>query len=370
VIGEGEETLFELLFAIKNSKRIYSKIKGIAYINKTNHKIIKTPLRPLNENLDNISFADYDQLDMKYYTNASPYAIRGCFLRSTYLLATRGCPSTCTFCVAQKLRCYNGGGKYTRVRSATNLISEIKNLKNKYHIDSFYFIDDLFTINKENVKKFCQLLKNENLNLLWGCSSKVSTLDEDILKVMSESGCIQIDFGVERGSNQALKIIKKGITIEMVSNIFSLCHKYHIRTFANFLVNLPEETKKDLNDIVKFSNKLKPDIVSVNVFTPYPGTEIYDQSKYRFSKKEYSELAYAPSLINDFPNKYKFSKHNIDILPWANAQNKLLNKIIPNILFHISYKYLKTIFLSHQKSNYLSQFNNLLTEIYNQKISK
>lgn len=369
IIGEGEEILFELVKAIRNKSKEISKIKGIVYIDKKTKKIIKTPLPPIQENLDEISFADYDQIDMEYYSNASPYSIRGCFLRSAYILATRGCPSTCTFCVAKKLRQYNGGGKYTRVRSAKNLIKEIKHLYLKYKIDSFYFIDDLFTINQNNVKEFCHLLKKEKLNLLWGCSAKVSTLNEDLLKIMSKSGCIQIDFGVERGSDKALNDVKKGISTKTISEIFYICHKFHIRTFANFLVNLPNETKKDLNDIMSFARKIKPDITSINVFTPYPGTEIYDQSKYKFNKNEYHTLTYASILIKESPEKFRFSKHRIDILSWANSKNRELNRIMPNIIFHLSPKYLFTIIKSRRKINYLSQFKFLIQEFINQKYS-
>ena len=324
VIGEGEETFLELCQRLLNhNKTAFNKIKGISYSN--NNKIIKTQLRPLNNSLDSISHPAYDLLDMDYYTQASPYSIRGCFLRSFYLLATRGCPSTCTFCVAKKLRQYNGGGCYTRVRSAKSLIKEIKTLRHRFHIDSFYFIDDLFTINKDNVIEFCRLLKNEKMNLLWGCSSKVSTLNNDLIKLMSDSGCVQIDFGVERGSNKALIDIQKGISIEMVQNIFNICHQHHIRTFANFLVNLPGETKKDLNDIINFSKKLKSEIYSFNVFSPYPGTEIYDQMKYKFSKNEYHELFNSSTLIQTKPEKYRFATHNIDLLYWANQQNHRFN---------------------------------------------
>lgn len=369
VIGEGEETLLELVKQIKSSARNYSHVKGIAYLNKKTKKVVKTNLRPIKDNLDLISFPAYDKIDMAYYTNASPYSIRGCFLRSVYLLATRGCPSTCTFCVAKKLRSFNGGGRYTRVRSAVNLVKEIKHLKKRYHIDSFYFIDDLFTINHDNVKQFCYLLKKNKLNLLWGCSSKVSTLNENILKIMAESGCVQIDFGVERGSDKALIDIQKGISTEMIKNIFHLCKKYHIRTFANFLVNLPGETTRDLKDIVNLSEEIRPDIVSMNVFTPYPGTEIYDQSRYHFTKEEYPLLTYASTLIKKYPNKFRFSKHQIDIISWANHQNRCQNRLLPNILFHLRPSYLSTVFKSPKLGNYFSQAKYLFQEIYNQKFS-
>lgn len=367
VIGEGEETLLELSQYVINKTGVKKKIKGIAYLK--NKKIIKNAFRPLNSDLDYISHPAYDLIDSKYYTNASPYAIRGCFLRSMYILATRGCPSTCTFCVAKKLRAFNGGGHYTRVRSAKSLLNEIKLLKKKYKIDSFYFIDDLFTINRDNVIKFCQELSKSKLNILWGCSAKVSTLNEEILKEMSKAGCIQIDFGVERGSDQALRNIQKGITTKMVQDIFDLCHKYKIRTFANFLVNLPGETKKDLNDIVKFSKQLKSDIYSYNVFTPYPGTEIYDNMSYRFSKDEYKELFSAATLIEKYPQKYKFHKHKYDIVSWANIQNKKFNELTINLKFHLTYRYISTILKSKNIFNYISQSSLLFREILNQKFN-
>jgi len=101
---------------------------------------------------------------------------------------------------------------------------------------------------------------------------------------MAKAGCIQIDIGAEigaeRGSDAALKLVKKGITIDKIKQISNLCHKYGIRIFANFLVNLPNETTDDLNDIVKLIEETKPEIVSLNIFTPYPGTEIYGNAKY------------------------------------------------------------------------------------------
>lgn len=368
VIGEGEESFLELCQRLLKIKKIhYNQINSIAYLK--NNTLIKTNLRPLNNNLDYISHPAYNLIDMDYYTQASPYAIRGCFLRSFYLLATRGCPSTCTFCVAKKLRSFNGGGCYTRVRSAKSIFGEIKLLRQKYQIDSFYFIDDLFTINKDNVADFCRLLKKKKLNLLWGCSAKVSTLDENTLKLMSEAGCIQIDFGVERGSNKALIAIQKGISVEMVQKIFDLCHRYHIRTFANFIVNLPGETKKDLKDIINLAVILKSEINSFNVFSPYPETEIYDQMDYQFTKDEYGNLFNSSTLIETEPNKYRFSKHKINILKWAEIQNKRFNQILPNLSFHLSFKYLKTIISSPKKYNYLSQSVNLFREILNQKLN-
>lgn len=366
VVGEGEVTAYELVeILLGRSKNTLDQIQGIVYRQDGSETLITTERRPPAADLDEISYPDYSLIDMRYYSNANPYAIRGVFLRSMYLSATRGCPSQCTFCVAKKLRQFFGTG---RVRSAGGLIKELKFLKSKYAIDSFYFVDDLFTIDKKNVEEFCRVFQEERLGLIWGCSSKVSTLNEEMLKVMSESGCIQIDFGVERGSDTALNLVHKGQNIDMVKNIFRLCHKYGIRTFANMLLNLPQEKEGDLNDILHLLDVIRPEVTSINIFTPYPGTEIYENSGYKFLKEEFPDLSRdVTKLIKTSPEKFKFSDHNIELGQWVRKYSKRYNRVLPNIRFYFTWRYWRTILKSKEKLNYLSQFNLLVREFINQK---
>lgn len=366
IIGEGEVTAYELVESLLGrSKNTLDQIQGIVYRQDGSEILLTTERRPLAADLDEISYPDYSLIDMRYYSNANPYAIRGVFLRSMYLSATRGCPSQCTFCVAKKLRQFFGTG---RVRSAGGLIKELKLLKSEYAIDSFYFVDDLFTIDKKNVEEFCRLFREERLGLIWGCSSKVSTLNEEMLKVMSESGCIQIDFGVERGSDEALNLVHKGQNIDMVKNIFRLCHKYGIRTFANMLLNLPQEKEGDLNDILHLLDVIRPEVTSINIFTPYPGTEIYESSGYKFTKEEFPDLSRdVTKLIKISPEKFKFSDHNIELGQWVRKYSKRYNRVLPNIRFYFTRRYWGTILKSKEKLNYLSQLDLLIREFINQK---
>jgi len=367
VRGDGEITTHELLKAFNDNKHNYETIPGIAFLDKKTNQVIKTEMRQLCKNLDEVSFPAYNLIDMDYYTNASPYAIRGCFLRSMYILATRGCPSQCTFCVAKKIRSHFGAGTYCRWRSAESLINEVRDLKDNYGIDSFWFVDDLFNLNKKLVFDFCDGLKKQGISLLWGCSSKVSAFDEEIIKRMADAGCIQIDFGVERGSDQALRLVKKDITVEKIINVFSLCHKYNVRTFANFLVNLPEETEEDLDDVIKLVKILKSEIVSFNIFTPYPGTEIYDSSPHQFTKNEYGILTHATDFLYTQPEKFKFAKHNVNLLEWGQKNHKRYNPVLKNVLFHLSRKYVNVLINSKHKLNYLKQLGLVIREFINQK---
>jgi radical SAM superfamily enzyme YgiQ (UPF0313 family) len=254
-------------------------IKDIREISKA--KIIVGGIAPTLKPQDFINIADevvqgrrdnncacWDLVDMKHYSTPNIYAIRGVMRKTAQVLSGFGCPNQCTFCVASTLRDYFKG----EVKSPQALCDEIVKLKNIFKFNAFYIIDDLFTLNKNKVKEFCSLI--EKHNLVWGCNSRVNTLDEDTIKLMAKAHCIQLDFGVERGSDEALQFLKKGISVSQIKNTFRLCHKYKIRSFANFLVNIPGETPQDWYDIEKLIKEIKPTITCVNVYQYYEGCKL------------------------------------------------------------------------------------------------
>ena len=366
VLGEGELTLLELIKKIDHPQK-WLQIGSISYYDSTKGSVI-TKKRDLATDLDSIAFPAYHKLDMNYYSTANPYAIRGVFTRSAYILSSRGCPSQCTFCVAKKIREVCNYKNYARLRTPKSLFNEIKSLRKNYKIDAFYFIDDLFTLNKKHVLAFCRLLQKSGMKLIWGCSSKVSTVDFEILTAMKKAGCVQIDFGVERGSDEALMEVKKGITIESVKRVFADCDKLGIRTFANMLVNLPGETKKDLEDILSLLDEIKATIVSINIFTPYPGTEIFDTHKTGISKKDYPNLMKdAAILIKKEPRKYRFASHRINFGKWVSDNSKKYNRTWPQLRFYLSQTYLSNWIASSKKLNYFEMVGLLLKEFINQK---
>lgn len=284
--------------------------------------------------IDEFSFPNYDLVDMNYYTQANPYCIRGVYLRATYLLAGYGCPSSCTFCVAKTLRPFFGSGE---IRNPKNIMNDILYLKDKYKIDGFYFIDDLFTLDKKKVLDFCSLLVGKDL--IWGCSSKVTTLNEEMIKQMSEAGCVQIDFGVERGSNESLTKLKKGQTVEKIREVFNSCKRHRIRVFANMLVNIPGETTQDLLDITKLLSNIRPDVTSVNIYRGYLGTELPDQE----------------------PDKRT--------LRFARDTTKRFSPISRNFKFHSTKRYLNILKKSKRKWNYFTQLGSLINEVVNQTLA-
>lgn len=368
VIGEGEETLLELIQGIRSRREDMDHVKGIGFFDRSTGKTVITAPRAVSTDLDSIAHPDYEGVDMDYYTTASPYAIRGVFSRSFYIISSRGCPSSCSFCVAKKLREYHGRKPFVRLRSPASLLNEIVTLEQHYAIDSFYFIDDLFTLKKSHVLEFCDRMKHAGSRLIWGCSSRVNTVDDEILSAMRNAGCVQIDFGVEQGSDEALARLKKGITIRQVKETFASCRALGIRTFANFLINTPGETEKDIEEIILLIEEIHPTIVSVNIFTPFPGCEIFDGMACTISREEYPLLMRSPAeLAARFPEKFRFAVHSLEFGESALRMMKKFNRFGSNAAIFLDSRYFRHWLRSRRKSDYLRQLSNLMREFINQK---
>ena len=116
----------------------------------------------------------------------------------------RGCPFSCVFCSTKTFWKSN-----FRLKENMILIREIGELKNKYDIRRFNIVHDLFTANKSKIIEFCDLVIENQLDIVWGCSARIDTIDEDIAMRLKWSGCDQIYFGIETGSMRMQKLINK-----------------------------------------------------------------------------------------------------------------------------------------------------------------
>ena len=365
VIGEGELTLFELAQAILKGDKDFRNIYGIGYYDEEKNEYVQTEERPLIHDLDALPFPAYDKVDMKYYTAPNPYAVRGLFLSSFYILVGRGCPAQCTFCVSAELRKTVAPGKSLRCRSAKNVVDEIELLKKRYYIDAFYFIDDNFTLRKDLVSDICDELINRKLHLIWSCSARINTLSEELLMKMKEAGCVQVDLGVESGSDVVLKRLRKGITVKQIKEIFKICHKIGMRTFANILVNIPEESEEEVNETLQLLDEIRPSVTSFNIFIPYLGTEIYNQQNVNLSPAEYDVLGEPPLQLVKNP-RFRYAQHKIDFERFYITNHKKYNSMFTFLPDYFSLYYLRLLLKSHKKKDYIFGIKDLAKEYIKQ----
>lgn len=264
VKGEGEKTIIELLKSI-SARKSFKKIDGIGY--KEKGKIIETSPRKLINNLDSLCFPhEYASEVLKDYDKYHRQAFRGIF-------AIRGCPHNCLFCGSHKI-----WGRKPRFRSPENVLDEIKNLQ-KSGLRYVHFEDDTFGVKKEYIQKLCQLLIKEDLKIRWGCEFHVNLVDSEIITLMKKAGCFSIQLGVESGNNGLLKAMNKNLTIEKAFSAARLIKRCGLELSVFFMVGFPQETEETLKDTFQAMKKLKCDNLIYSIFTPYPGTKIFDFCK-------------------------------------------------------------------------------------------
>lgn len=262
VMDEGEETTLELV-----SGREPAQILGLCH--RQNGRIIKNASRPLIADLEKIPPPAYHLLPMdKYYPAVGSYKR----LPAMILFATRGCPGRCTFCH----RAFHG---VVRKRSARSIINEIKILQRDYRIREVAFYDDTFTLFKDVVREFCDIIKKERIDITWSCFTRVDHVNEELLRLMKQAGCHLILFGVESADEQILKNINKMISLDKVVEITRLARRVGIETRASFMIGNQGETEETVKKTIAFALKLDPDEVQFNIATAYPGTELFDWAK-------------------------------------------------------------------------------------------
>ena len=309
--GEGEVTLSEI---IKNRMDPvgFKEIRGIAFLD--DGKIRVTQNREIM-NLQDCGMPAYHLLDVSRYSHPTKYLIRKIPASCAIIYLGRGCPFKCGFCAANAVWQANDclqAQSFVRNRPIMTVIEELTLLEKKYGFDFFYILDDTFGITENEIIEFCEAYQKSGLTMLWAAESRVNSScfkNEKILELMRDTGCIQLDLGVETGSPRLLKIIRKGITVDQIHNAFALCKKYSIRTFANILINLAEETEEDIQLTESLLNEIRPTVVSVGVTQPYPGTYFYE--KYivdPIKTEEYRDLNRLLPL-----EKYRMANHNLPL---------------------------------------------------------
>jgi len=230
--------------------------EAMLYILKGDAKQYLLPTRI--SNLDSLPMPDYETFSKMPYTTEVKWTDK----KPIYnYISSRGCPYRCTFCDTKRI----WGRKYT-FHSAERVISDIKYLIKTYGVQGIYFREDNFTCNRTRLIELCKGLKE--LNIVWLCETRVNSVDEEIVKLMAEAGCIMWYVGFESGSQHMLDVYQKDTTIEQGLKAAELAHKYGIKFAGSFIEHHPEETPEDRKLTSQFKSQIKADTVWVNKYRP------------------------------------------------------------------------------------------------------
>lgn len=262
-MGEGEETWLELVEAKKNGEDLFA-IKGLVY--KRDGKYVRTPEREFTD-LAKLPPINYEYIDLEpiLYKNYDYTGVFGMYI-------SKGCNGHCTFCYNTDFH-----KNCRRQRPVEYLIQEAKYLKEKHHIGAISFTDEFFGCNKQILHDTCQAFIDAELDLPWGCMTKIGLFDREDYQLMYDAGCRWIEFGVESGSRSTLKRMKKGMNPDRVEPDLRICKEIGITTLCYFIVGFPGETEEELRDTCRLVNSISFTRFICSYFNPLPGSEIFKQ---------------------------------------------------------------------------------------------
>jgi radical SAM superfamily enzyme YgiQ (UPF0313 family) len=254
--GEAGETIMVELAECLAGSRALGSISGISYRGEDG-RAVHAPLHDRCPDLDLLPFPDLTLVDgWERITN-------------TPIMTSWGCPFDCTFCSVTAMF-----GKKYRFRSAESVVEEIK----QKDPERIFFYDDNMAANKKRLKRLLRMMIDEGITVPWGAQVRTDVVrDPELMELMRASKCDFVALGLESVNQATLDGFEKSQTVGDIEHSIRVLHEYGIRAHGMFVLGADHDTPDAMRETVKFAQKNKIDTVMLNILTPLPGTQQFDE---------------------------------------------------------------------------------------------
>ncbi len=274
LLGEGEETLKELINHLEKFSGEPENIQGLAYRSAEN--LVHHSRRPVMTDLDALPFPAWDLLNITPYKRT--WKKHKFFSINVY--TTRGCPFKCNWC-AKPLY----GNRY-HARSPQNVVKELRWMKSLFEFDHIWFCDDILGLKPGWLEEFAEEVSAAGLQFRFTMQGRADLLcKEETVSALSRAGCETVWMGAESGSQKILDAMDKGQTIEQIYQSVRLLRKWNIKPAFFLQFGYPGETTEDIRKTFSMLKELMPDDIGVSISYPLPGTKFYENVKEQLSQK-------------------------------------------------------------------------------------
>lgn len=316
VIGEGEETTFELYHAILNQADV-AQVSGIAFLK--NGKVFQTEARIKFRELDQLPLPNREAIPIHKYLEIW----KNNHGESSMTISTqRGCPYTCKWCSTAVY------GQSYRRRPAHLVAQEMKMLRAQYNPDAIWFVDDVFTISHKWLTAFHEEVVKQDARIRFECITRAERLNPEILQLLKEAGCFRIWIGAESGSQQVIDRMDRRVDVNHVKKMIQDTNALGIETGTFIMVGYPGEKANDIRETIDYLKAANPTHYTITIAYPIKGTALYDEIEKEITaqpdwetstdrqidfKREYSRKYYdyaVSKVVNEVEFHREFSKGN------------------------------------------------------------
>ena len=263
VTGEMEAVAYDLAELLAGT-RPADQVRGVIAVDREARTLRRQADIPLLEDLDSLPLPARDLVRNELYVRPDTGA------PMASIVDGRGCPSKCIYCLAPVVN-----GRRARKRSAKSVAGEMRHCVEDHGIREFLFRSDTFTINKAWVLELCSLIRDMGLDVSWAANSRVNTFDADLATAMKAAGCYLVEFGIESGSDESLRLMKKGTTTDQARAAVAAARKAGLLTYGTVLLGFPWEGLEHMRQTSRFVREVGLDFIEVQVVSPFVGTEFH-----------------------------------------------------------------------------------------------
>ncbi len=270
VIGEGERTLADLMAHLRAHHWRWEpseleKIPGIAFLR--DDTVVRTPARPLIRPLDQLPWPARERRDQTAYFSA--WRDRHGETAMS-MVTSRGCPYHCTWCSKQVY------GDTFRRRSVDDVLGELSSIRERWNPDQIWFADDLFTVGKAWVKRFCAAMVERDLSMPFYLIGRPETLTAELCASLARAGLTRMYLSAESGAQHVLDAMRKGDTVADIIRAARLLRAAGVEIGVFVMLGYPGETRRDVDATLRMLHAIEPDVTLLSVAHPMKGTAFHE----------------------------------------------------------------------------------------------
>jgi radical SAM superfamily enzyme YgiQ (UPF0313 family) len=278
VVGEGEETMLAIVRTLEHSDpdtsnaRLIEGIEGCIALDEKGG-MVQNPERPLLRQLDELPVPARHKIRLEDYLEA--WKMRHGY--SAFSVSTmRGCPYTCKWCSRAVY------GQTYRRRSPAHVVAELRELRSRYDFDTVWFVDDVFTISHRWLSEFRDETLRAGLSIKYECITRADRMNEEVIRLLKESGCFLVWIGAESGSQRVIDAMDRRVDVQQVRAMIRAARAAGLEAGTFLMLGYPGETEADIEETIRHLKESRPDHYTITLAYPIKGTPLYTETRETF----------------------------------------------------------------------------------------